>query len=69
MTNEVIGADYPFMKEVKYERHQIFTDGVESASQGIPVGRLILTFRDYTYAFLHIVQALTSDILMERGKM
>ena len=64
--NELIGKDYAFMKEVKFSSAQIFLDGVDKASKGAEVKRLTIAFRDYVYAFLHLIQTLTSDILMER---
>lgn len=66
---ELIGEDYGFMKETKFLGDQLLMDGVDKASKDIPVEKLTTAFRDYVYAFLHLVQTLTSDILMERGKL
>lgn len=65
--DELIGDDYAFMKEVKFSNEQLLLDGVDKASKDIPVKKLTMAFRDYVYAFLQLVRALTSDILMERG--
>ncbi|MFH1798139.1 MAG: hypothetical protein ABH844_02170 [Candidatus Omnitrophota bacterium] len=64
--DELIGEDYAFMKEVSFSNGQILMPGVDKASQNVPVKKLTFAFRDYIYAFLHMVQTLTSDILMER---
>lgn len=65
--NETIGADYEFMKSVEFSGKSLSLDGVNKASKGVPVKNITTAFRDYVYAFLHIVEVLTSDILMERG--
>jgi len=65
--NQVIGEDYAFMREVKFSNDQITMVSVEKASKEVTVKKLATAFRDYIYAFLQLVQALTSDILMERG--
>lgn len=67
--NELIGKDYVFMSEIKFCNNQIFMDGVEKASKDTTVKKLTTAFRDYIYAFLQLVRTLTSDILMERGKL
>ncbi|MBU1147144.1 MAG: hypothetical protein KKD11_02230, partial [Candidatus Omnitrophica bacterium] len=64
---ELIGEDYAFMREVKFSNTQILMTGVDRVSKNIPVAKLSMAFRDYIYAFLQLVQSLTSDILMERG--
>lgn len=64
--NEIIGEDYAFMREVKFSGAQILMESVDKASKDIPVVKLTIAFRDYIYAFLQLVQTLTSDILMER---
>jgi len=66
--NELIGEDYEFMRAVRFSEGQILMDDVDKASQEAPVKKLTTAFRDYVYAFLHLIQTLTSDILMERGK-
>lgn len=64
--NEVIGEDYEFMRATKFSNQGLLLDGVDEISKDIPVKKLIFAFRDYVYAFLHLVRTLTSDILMER---
>lgn len=66
-TNEMIGVDYEFMKSVEFLGGRISFDGVEKVSKEAPVKKITTAFRDYVYAFLHLVRMLTSDILMERG--
>lgn len=65
--NELIGEDYAFMKEVRLSEGRIRMDGVDKASKDAKVEKIILAFRDYIYAFLHLVKTLTSDILVERN--
>ncbi|MFH1287718.1 MAG: response regulator [bacterium] len=64
--NETIGEDYAFMKVFEFSNGKILMEGVEKASKNIPVKKLANAFRDYVYAFLHLVRTLTSDILVER---
>lgn len=66
---ELVGEDYDFMKEIKFENSQIVTSGVDMASKKVSVEKLARAFRDYIYGFLHLVRTLTSDILMERSHM
>ena len=63
---ELIGKDYPFMRELNVQNGRLIMDGVDKASRDIPVRTLTFAFRDYVYAFLHLVGTLTSDILMDR---
>lgn len=65
--NETIGADYEFMKSVEFSSKGLSLVSVEAASKEVPIKKITLAFRDYVYAFLHLVRMLTSDILMERG--
>lgn len=65
--NEIIGADYEFMKSAEFSGNRLSLDGVDKASRDIPGGKLTTAFRDYVYGFLQLVNTLTSDILMERG--
>jgi len=65
--NESIGADYEFMKSVEFSGNRLSLDGVDKASKGVPIKKITIAYRDYVYAFLHLVKILTSDILMERG--
>jgi len=65
--NETIGEDYAFMKEIRFSDGQIVMDGVDMVSKKTPVKKLVIAFRDYVYAFLHLVSCLTSDILMDGG--
>ncbi|MBU1851660.1 MAG: hypothetical protein KJ995_04575 [Candidatus Omnitrophica bacterium] len=64
--NEIIGEDYAFMKEIKYSENRISMDDMEKTSKEVAVEKLTMAFRDYIYAFLHMVRMLTSDILVER---
>ena len=64
---ELVAEGYEFMKSAGFSRHQLVMDEIDKASKGVPVEKLASGFRDYIYAFLHLVQALTSDILVERG--
>ena len=52
------------MTKVKLSANRILMDDVDKVSKDTPVGKLTIAFRDYVYAFLHLVQVLTSDILM-----
>jgi len=63
---ELIGKDYPFMRELNVQNGRLIMDGADKASRDIPVRTLTFAFRDYVYAFLHLVGTLTSDILMDR---
>lgn len=63
---ELIGGDYEFMKAVKYSDGRVLMDDVDKVSKAVPVEKLTTAFRDYIYGFLHLVQTLTSDVLMER---
>lgn len=60
--------DCESMREVKFSGMQFLMDEMDKASKGVPVKRLVVDFRNYVYAFLHLVRVLTSDILMERGR-
>ncbi|MBU0650607.1 hypothetical protein KKC59_01705, partial [bacterium] len=63
---EMIGRDYPFMEEVELIAGKIDMDVARRASKEVEVKILVNAFRDYTYAFLYMITALTSDILIER---
>jgi len=63
---ELIGEDYEFVNEVRFSNGKIFLDKVDEVSKDVPVEKLIITFRDYIYGFLQLIQTLTSDILVER---
>ncbi len=63
-SSEVIGKDYPFMRELKWSDGKILIDGVDRDSMEVDIERLVIAFRDFVYAFLHIVRMLTSNILM-----
>lgn len=65
--SESVGADYEFMKQAGFSGGRISLDGAEKASGEAPVKKITVAYRDYVYAFLHLVKTLTSDILMERG--
>lgn len=65
--NETIGVDYEFMKFVEFSGKSLSLDGVDRASKDVPIKKITIVYRDYVYAFLHLVKMLTSDILMERG--
>ena len=64
--NETIGVDYEFMKSVEFSGKGLFLDGVDKASKEVPIKKITIAYRDYVYAFLHLVRSLTSNILMER---
>jgi len=63
---DIIGEDYKFVKEVRFENGKIFLDKVDKVSQEVPVEKLVIAFRDYLHGFLQIVLTLTSNILMDR---
>lgn len=65
--NEIISVDYEFMKSVEFLGGKISLAGVDKASQWEDIKKITIAYRDYVYAFLHLVRMLTSDILMERG--
>lgn len=65
--NETVGMDYEFMKAVEFSGAGVSLAGVDRASKGADVKKITTAYRDYVYAFLHLVRMLTSDILMERG--
>lgn len=62
---DLIGADYGFVKEIRFSNGKILIDKVDKVSKDVPVEKLIIAFRDYIYGFLQLIQTLTSDILME----
>lgn len=64
--DELIGSDYEFIKHVRFSDSHINMEEVELVSSEVPVEKLVIAFRDYIYAFLHLTRALTSDILVER---
>jgi DNA-binding response OmpR family regulator len=64
--DELIGGDYEFIKHVRFSDSHINMEEVEHASKEVPVEKLVMAFRDYIYAFLHLTRTLTSDILVER---
>lgn len=66
--NELVGGDYEFMKPVEFFGKVLSLSGVDKASKEVPIKKITIAFRDYVYAFLHLVRSLTSDILMERGE-
>lgn len=64
--NSVIGGQYKFIANIKYQDGHILMDDMEKASKEISTQQLSFAFRDYIYAFIHLVRTLTSDILIER---
>jgi CheY-like chemotaxis protein len=64
---DLVGEDHGFAKEVRFSNGKILMDKVDKVSKDIPVEKLTIAFRDYVYAFLQLIQTLTSDILTERG--
>jgi len=65
--NETNGADYEFMKSVEFSAQGLSLDGVAKASKEVSIKKITTAYRNYVYAFLHLVRTLTSDILIERG--
>lgn len=65
--NETIGADYEFMRSIEFSGKGLSLDGVDKVSRDVPTKKIAIAYRDYVYAFVHIVMVLTSDILAERG--
>lgn len=65
---DLVGEDHGFAKEVRFSNGKILMDKVDKVSKDIPVEKLTIAFRDYVYAFLQLIQTLTSDILTERGR-
>lgn len=63
---ELFGRQYPYLQQIKYSGGHISLEAVESASEAVEVQMLSFAFRDYLYAFLHLVRKLTSNILVER---
>lgn len=61
---ELIGADYGFVKEVKFSNGKLLIDKVDKISKGVPVEKLTIAFRDFVYGFLQIVKTMTSDIIL-----
>lgn len=61
-----LGQQNPYLQEIKYSEGHISLGAVDSASKTVEVQLLSFAFRDYIYAFLHLVRSLTSDILVER---
>lgn len=66
---ELVGEDYSFVEQAKISKGGLLVDGVDRASREVPVEKLTRAFIDYFYAFLRLLQTLTSDLLMERGKL
>lgn len=62
----IVGEDYGFINEVKFENGKIFMDKVDQVSPEVPVEKLVVAFRDYLHGFLQLVLSLTSNILMDR---
>lgn len=67
--HELTGEDYAFMRAVKFKDSQVDMSGADKASGNVPGEKLALGFRNYVSSFLHLVEMLTSDVLMERGKL
>jgi len=63
---ELFAQQYPYLQQIKYSEGHISLEAVDSASEAVEVPMLSFVFRDYLYAFLHLVRKLTSDILVER---
>jgi len=61
---ELIGADYGFVKEVRFSNGKLLIDKVDKISKDVPVEKLTIAFRDFVYGFLQIVQTMTSDIIL-----
>jgi len=66
---ELTGDNYGFMKQARFQNGLLLMDEVDKASKDVPVKRLTFGFQDFIFGFLHLVRTLTSDILMERGKL
>ena len=62
----LVSPQYSFMSKIKFQEGRIFMEEVEKASKEVSVQHLSFAFRDYIYAFIHLVRTLTSDILIER---
>lgn len=63
---DLVSPQYSFMAKIKFQEGRISMEEVEKASKEVSVQHLSFAFRDYIYAFIHLVRTLTSDILIER---
>lgn len=63
---ELFDQQYPYLQQIKYSKGRISLEAVDSTSRTVEVKTLGFVFRDYIYAFVHLVRILTSDILIER---
>ncbi|MEK6564810.1 MAG: hypothetical protein AABZ65_07275 [Candidatus Omnitrophota bacterium] len=63
---DTFGQQYPYLQQIKYSEGHISLEAVDSASKTVEVRLLSFAFRDYIYAFMHLMRILTSDILIER---
>lgn len=66
---ELTEDSFAFMKKFKLQDGKLVMDDVDTASRGVPANLLATGFQNFVYAFLSLVQVLTSDILMERDKL
>jgi len=62
---KIMDRDHEFLRKAKLQNGYLIMNGADEASKDVPVRTLTVAFRDYIYAFLHLVTVLTSDILVE----
>lgn len=63
---ELTGDVYGFMRQARLQDGKLFMDEVEKASCGISLETLGMGFRNFIYDFLHLIQTLTSNIIVEK---
>lgn len=64
--NETIGKECGFMSKTGFSDGKIFFSNTDETFQKIPIAKLTVYFRNYIYAFIHLVRTLTSDVLVEK---
>lgn len=63
---DIIGENYRFMQEIRFENGKIFMDKVDQVSPEVPVKNLVMAFRNYFHGLLQMILSLSSNILMDR---
>lgn len=63
---ELTGDVYAFIRQIRLQDDKFFMDEAEKASDGISLEVLGMGFRNFIYDFLHLIQILTSNIIVER---
>lgn len=62
----LVAPEYSFMAKVRFQEGRISMEEIDRASKEVSMQHLTFAFRDYIYAFIHMVRTLTSDVLVER---